>query len=197
MQPKLLLALSASFVFASVACGGATIGDDGPGDRSDPKPAPDHDGKNEEGGGDEKGTPMPAPACTAFESTPVASCAKATAFRANAALKLQIHDNSCFSGSCSGEITSTCKATVTGDTISLEMVGRACSSGVDMSQGCTADCRWVITDCELPPLAAGEYHVVGVRDPYNKAGEVLDTKLVVTDEATASSCPANVPLSNH
>lgn len=197
MQPKLLLALCSSLVIASVACGGATIADGGP--SPDPGPgagAGAGDGK-EKGDGNEKSTPMPAPACSAFQSTPVASCAKATAFKANTALTFKIHDNSCFSGSCSGEITSTCKATVSGNTISLEMVGRACSSGVDTSQGCTADCNWVTTDCELPPLAAGDYHVVGVRDEYHPTGEVLDTTLVVKDEATASACPADARLENH
>lgn len=195
MQPKLLLTLCSSLVIASVACGGGTFTDGGP--TPDPGPGAGAGDGNEKGEGNEKGSPMPAPACSAYQSSPVASCAKATAFKANTPLKFKIHDNSCFSSSCSGEVTSTCKATVIGNTISLEMVVRACSSGVDMSQGCTTDCRWAITDCELPPLPAGDYRVLGVRDEYNPTGEVLDTTLVVKDEATASACPADARLENH
>lgn len=197
MQTKMLLALCSSLVAVSVACGGATQVDSGPGGGRDPGPG-NADGNGGGGGGEdgEKGTPMPAPGCAEFTSTPVSSCAGGVAFRANAALSFKVRDNSCFSGSCSGEITSACKVSVADRTISIELTGQSCSSGVDMSEGCTADCRWVEVECKLPALAAGDYHVVGVRDQYHPTGPVLDTTLVVKDEATQSACAENADFTN-
>lgn len=194
MKPMSLFVIVASTALFAVACGGAVeqraVG--GGGTDGDGSPI---------GGGRAEGVERSAPGalvCSDSLSTPVMACAEPS-YRSNTELSLTVQDNSCFSGSCSGPTEGLCVATVDGNTITIEHSVHSCWVPVadDSPRACTSDCRSVTTDCKLPALAPGEYHVVGKRDPWDRAADVLDTTLVVKDEATLSACPDPTALKNH
>jgi hypothetical protein len=174
MSLRSTLAFATSLVVALAACGGTVSHDDA---RADGGSAGD-------GGGDG------GAACTTATLPGDRACVPGTA-RSKTPIEIEI----AASQGCLGCFTTfdPCEVVTNGSTITVGMKTRTCPPPGD--QACPAICAIPQTKCTLPALAAGSY-TLEVSGQGAQTGFAPRT-LVVTDDATATSCalprPGNQP----
>jgi hypothetical protein len=174
------LGLLAVLLVGLAACAGESVPDPGTVSLAEAKPAPAGDaGRPEER--DDAGR-----VCGSSAITVTHACIP-SAVRAQKPLTLYAEAAGCYAGSCEGVTRKdTCLATVDGTTIRLDIDVHSCADD-RKERSCTSDCRNLGVTCNLPPLAAGTYHVVGVKRPGTIDPEV-DRTLTVKDDATVDAC---------
>jgi hypothetical protein len=89
------------------------------------------------------GAPAEPLACPLFE------------FEADDTLALEVDFGICLSSSCDHDERANCKATVEGSLITVTSEGSYVHDGDE----CTDDCGFLVAECEVGPLPAGDYEV--------------------------------------
>jgi hypothetical protein len=127
------------------------------------------------------------PRCGTHSSTTTRACLP-DVLAANKPLKIWAEDSGCYGGCPNTTRNAACSVKVTGNVITLDIDVTTCDAnppGATLS--CTSMCGRNSVECDVPPLAAGSYRVVG-RETVPKESTPMDREVVVQADRGEESC---------